>query len=64
MATSAAFSSVSTKGSRIGLNSTSSNWDSTDWLKVSAVMPVLSETMYTVRAIGVDVMCKKFQPVR
>lgn len=44
-AVSSAFSKVSINGSRIGLNSTWSNCESTEWLKVSAVMPVLSETM-------------------
>ncbi|CFO66780.1 Uncharacterised protein [Bordetella pertussis] len=43
--TSRALSSVSMKGRRTGLKLTSSNCDSTEWLKVSAGGAVLSETM-------------------
>ncbi len=44
----AAFSGLSINGIRIASNLTDSNCDSTEWLNVSAVMPVLSETINTV----------------
>ncbi|SOZ53806.1 hypothetical protein CBM2633_A70138 [Cupriavidus taiwanensis] len=46
-----AFSGVSTKGMRT-LRKRISNWARMEWLKVSAVMPVPSETMNTVRTAG------------
>src|SRR5690606_3910331 len=56
LAASVAFSIPSIKGIRTGVNLTCSNCDRTACEKVSAVMPVLSETMKTVCSMGVDVM--------
>src|SRR5690625_3331345 len=51
-ATSWAFSTVSTKGIRTALNWNCWNCDKTEWLKVSAVIPVLSEMTKTVRSVS------------
>src|SRR5699024_1407069 len=57
--TDAAFSWVSIKGMRTASNLHWSNCDKTEWLNVSAVIPVLSETTKTVRCISDDVIMAK-----